>query len=133
MSERRHAGRLRMDLVDLGLADAAIDALPVAGEGLLSAPADDMGHFLGCLYVREGSTLGGRVLARALDPLLGAGTERGRRFLAGNGVNEGDLWRDLCVALEESAAMGHLPGMVAGARAIFAGLEAWLDGLDADA
>ena len=36
---------------------------------------------MGALYVTEGATLGGRLLARGLDRLLGAGEARGRRFL----------------------------------------------------
>ena len=56
---------------------------------------------LGCLYVIEGSTLGGRELARRLDHLLPPGSDAGRRFLLGHGPRHGTMWREFCAALEQ--------------------------------
>jgi heme oxygenase (biliverdin-IX-beta and delta-forming) len=120
----RRVRLLEQDLLDLGLEAADIDALPCAPDTTLPV-LDSPGRFLGCLYVREGSTLGGHVLARALDGLLGDGV-RGRRFLAG-GAEAAAAWRSCCAALEAAGEAGHLPHMVAGAAETFASLEAWLD------
>ncbi|MBG0811977.1 biliverdin-producing heme oxygenase [Methylosinus sp. H3A] len=110
---------LARDLVDLGAMGEAIAILPMAEAPALRSP----GEWLGALYVREGSTLGAMRLAAALDPLLGDGNPRGRRFLSG-GDAEG--WRQCCAALEAGAARGLLPEIVEGARASFHALERWL-------
>jgi hypothetical protein len=47
---------------------------------------------LGALYVVEGSTLGGRHLARNLDPLLGSTESAGRRFFLGRGADTNAAW-----------------------------------------
>ena len=124
MKHRRRAHLLYRDLLALGLHPTQIAALPHASADRLPA-LTDVGRFLGCLYVREGATLGGRVLARALDPLLGAATLSGRRFLTGN-EHDAALWRLLCDALE-TAGQDNRPGMIAGAGETFAALEAWLN------
>ncbi|CAN2532420.1 hypothetical+protein [Methylocapsa aurea] len=110
---------LARDLVDLGAKREAIAGLPMATAPALRSP----GEWLGALYVREGSTLGAARLAAALDPLLGAGNPRGRRFLSGG---DAESWRECCAALEEGARRGLLPEIVEGARASFQAIELWL-------
>ena len=84
------------------------------------------GHLLGTLYVREGAMLGGRVLARKLDELLG-GSSQGRQFFTGS-PRDRDTWARTCDALERAGAAGHLDDMIASARATFAEFEAWFEG-----
>ena len=78
----RRAHLLRSDMAALGWSDAAIGELPRhPASGGSWSPA----HAMGCLYVTEGSTLGGRQLARQLDhalPVEGAGRSS---LLAGAG------------------------------------------------
>lgn len=108
---------LARDLVDLGADGAAIASLPMAEPPALRSP----GEWLGAFYMREGATLGAARLSAALDPLLGAGSARGRRFLSDAGG-----WRECCAALEEGASRGLLPEMIDGARASFEAIEHWL-------
>src|SRR3954464_6094559 len=63
VTERRRSPLLRADLAALGATDEGVEAaaLPALGSAA---------QVLGCLYVVEGSTLGGRELARRLDHLL---------------------------------------------------------------
>ena len=119
----RRAHLLRSDMAALGQSDAAIGELP-RHPALSSqwSPA----HAMGCLYVVEGSTLGGRQLARQLDPLLPVSDTAGRTFLlAGTGPDH-IRWRDFCAALD---ACGADPApraeMVAGAMEAFHCFEAW--------
>ena len=62
---------------------------------------------LGCLYVIEGATLGGRDLARAIGPALHAhglpGTT-GRQFLLAYEPRQGAMWRQYCQVLTAAAA-----------------------------
>lgn len=117
LAERRRTPLLRDDLRWLGLS-AEVPRAPLP-------PLRDTAEAMGALYVAEGSTLGGRHLARALDGLLPPG-EDGRRFLLGHGARHGAMWRDVCAAIERC---GTTPvaraAMVAGAVATFAAFEAW--------
>ncbi len=121
--ERSRIHLLRQDLLDLGSTSETISALPLIDDlPVLDSP----GKCLGCLYVREGSTLGAAHLAKALDPLFGSAHLLGRRFLAGRAANS-ELWRNCCNALEAAADMGLLPDLLAGAEQTFQALESWLE------
>ena len=119
VAERRRAWLIEADLQALGAAGGGLPAL---------APLPPLGsaaRALGCLYVTEGSTLGGRQLARALDGLLPPGPE-GRRFLLGHGEAHAAMWRACCQALEACGAdPARRAAMLAAAAATFAAFEAW--------
>jgi heme oxygenase len=121
------ADRLKDDLLCLGLPAAAFVDLPSLAPACLPA-LDTPGRFLGCLYVREGSSLGGRVLARRLDGILSdfADGLAGRCFLRG-APTDADAWRSCCAAIETASEAGQLPDMIGAAAETFAALEAWLD------
>lgn len=93
----RRTHLLRSDLIHLGLDDAAIDRLPRAA---ISSDRVSPATAMGFLYVLEGSTLGGRQLARNLDYLLPKGTTDGRSFFLAGGDRSHVRWRDVCAAVE---------------------------------
>lgn len=119
----RRAHLLRSDIAALGQSEAAIRRLPrhaVVGSRWTPARA------MGVLYVIEGSTLGGRLLARQLDHVVGGDNKAGRSFLlAGTGMGH-VRWGDFCAALDacgtDAAARAE---MVAGAIETFRAFEAW--------
>ena len=117
VAARRRTHLLRADLAWLGAAaEAPLAPLP----RFVTAEAA-----LGGLYVAEGSTLGGRQLARALDAILPPG-EDGRRFLLGHGAQHGAMWRACCDAIEAAGAgPAARAAMTEGALATFAAFEAW--------
>jgi heme oxygenase len=121
----RRAHLLREDLAALHPggppANLPCDAPPL---DLLTRP----GGYLGCLYVREGATLGGRVLAGKLDHLLGTRAE-GRRFFAGT-PHDAEAWRACCAAIDRHAHGAALGGMIAAARATFECFERWMTRAD---
>ena len=116
---RQRSGLLREDLATLqddGSAPLLRPDLPAID----SAP-----RAMGALYVTEGSTLGGQVLARGLDGLLGPGAA-GRAFLLGHGTGHAAMWRSFCAGLEQcGAAPERLALMLGGANDTFAAFEAW--------
>lgn len=125
LAARRRTHLLRDDIAWLGAApDAPWAPLPSFG----SPPSA-----LGGLYVAEGSTLGGRQLARALDAILSPGLD-GRRFLLGHGEGHGEMWRSCCAAID---LCGTVPqardAMIQGALATFAAFEAWFTEVPAEA
>jgi heme oxygenase len=117
---------LESDLAALGIDAAMQAALPrcaAFGGGL----APD--HLLGARYVVEGSSLGGRGMARQLDALLGTGVSAGRRFFSGHGPATGDAWRDYLALLSTIPVTEQKrAAIVRGASATFAIFEQWLDG-----
>lgn len=121
----RRTALLRADLGALGLDRAAIAALPrIAAPGFASAAAA-----MGAVYVTEGATLGGRLLARGLDAFLGPGIARGRGFLLAGTDPARPAWRDVRAAIDRSgAAPADLTALIAAAGATFAAFAGWFTG-----
>jgi len=118
-SERRRGPRLRADLAALGIAAAELPYLTELPD--LRA----LGRGLGALYVLEGSTLGGQVLAREVTRgAAGAPTA----FLNGAGDATGERWRTFCQFAERlaDARPDVTVDAVTAARDTFAALAAWL-------
>ncbi len=93
-ADRRRTAWLAKDLRLLGI-DAATVAAPS-----LAGPAS-VEQALGFFYVLEGSTLGGKVVARAVEQ-AGA-DEVGLSFLSPYGARTGERWRTLIAHLEVAA------------------------------
>lgn len=123
---RRKASLLEEDLKTLGLDAAAIAALPDCP----SLP--QLGHraaTLGCLYVLEGSTLGGQLTGRAIGNRFGFGPENGARFLLPYGQRTGPLWRSFLELLSEADAEPpafHARACTAAVET-FSALERWFE------
>ena len=82
----------------------------------------------GTLYVLEGSTLGGQLIARHLAETLGLGPTSGAGGLVPHGADTGGLWRDFKRLLDEVAAQGRIDpdAVVSAARFAFATLDRWV-------
>lgn len=55
---------------------------------------------LGSMYVVEGSTLGGELIARHAVSHLGVDQHRGVTFFGGRAPHTGRMWREFCTVLE---------------------------------
>jgi len=113
--ERRQRAHLIEQDLGPAVADLAIcGALP---------PLDTEAQLLGALYVLEGSTLGGQVIARQLEkaevPL--------QAYFRGNGEATGPLWKSFCQLLTDAATNDNSPEIVESARLTFQHLDAWLN------
>lgn len=87
----------------------------------------DFDEALGSLYVTEGSTLGGQVMARHLSSSLGLSPEFGLRFFTGYAKATGPLWLKLGSFLRENLrGEAEISRAVGGARLTFASMEASL-------
>jgi heme oxygenase (biliverdin-IX-beta and delta-forming) len=118
-------GRLGADLSALGWDEPAIRALPRwPGRDLSSLEAA-----WGYVYVMEGSTLGGRVIAGMVARHLGADTASGLSFLQTYGEEAGRMWRDFKTATIQAEQDGRLDpdAVVEGARVCFRDLSDWFD------
>jgi heme oxygenase len=121
MRGRGKLGRLRADLRALGSSDADVETLPRCGYVPETA---SLARAMGCLYVVEGATLGGRVIVRALRDHLGIDRATGAAFFDGYGVETGPMWREFVTHMDASP----WPRGETAAAAIetFRALERWL-------
>lgn len=119
---------LAEDLVTLGMDRKTIERLPRC----TALPAmDTQAKRLGALYVIEGAALGGRVLARGLDRLLGTPGVAGRQFFAGQGSQTGAKWQAFLAELERCCDDdSEVADAVTAAQDMFAAFEIWLNGWD---
>lgn len=85
-------------------------------------PLHTRAQLLGAMYVLEGSTLGGQVIARQL---AAAGIE-GRTFFASRAERTGPLWKQFTQLLEAAVPAEDADAVVASAILTFQILAAWL-------
>ncbi|MDB5297713.1 MAG: bphO [Phycisphaerales bacterium] len=129
MASRWRLPALAADLAHLGLDPAAV-APATADDGTPAVPRlDPPGRLLGSLYVMEGSTLGGVLVARHLERTLGLAGGVGYAYFCGHGDQAGPRWRAFAARLTELAASlppGGDDDAVAGAADTFRALDGWL-------
>lgn len=129
---RRKLHLLERDLRHFGLTTEAVASLP------RFAPSDvfeERPAMLGALYVVEGSTLGGQVIARHLRQALGPAVAGGGcAYFEGYGKREtAPMWATLRAVLDRSVEDGQSQGVVDGALWTFDALADWLTGCAAPA
>lgn len=121
LEARRKAHLLMEDLAALGLSDLARAALPRCPE----LPAvDGLQAALGCLYVLEGSTLGGRYIEHRLTELRPDTIATAHAYLRCYGRATGERWRAFLAALGGYARAPEV--IVAAAQDTFVTLHRWL-------
>ena len=113
---------LQQDLQYLGI--------PTDGQVLCRnlLPLRTQADVLGCLYVMEGATLGGRLISQHVQTVLRITPATGGRFFHGYGEHTGSMWqsmRQLLVAGSPDKATEN--AIVANAIATFAGLRSWCE------
>ena len=122
----RKAPWLRQDLQALGVGADEIARSPRCET--LNTP-DSFGAALGCVYVLEGSTLGGQMLAKQFHESFGITPDNGGRFFKGYGQATMTTWRAFAAWADSQAASTNIvmkEQAVDGARKTFADFSQWL-------
>ncbi len=119
---RRRLDRLTEDLRHLGLDDATIQALPRPS----ALPPRGRAEAFGSLYVLEGSTLGGQVIARHIVRQFGLCGDEGCRYYRGYGRDTGAMWKAFRLRLAEEAELSEPDVIVASANRTFDAMRLWL-------
>lgn len=109
--------RAHLILEDLQLPASALAICPDM------PPLASWPQLLGALYVLEGSTLGGQVIARQLAK---AGIAL-RAYFTGYGERTGPRWKAFCELLAQAATPDNQAEIVASASLTFQKLSAWLN------
>ncbi|HZP06486.1 MAG TPA: biliverdin-producing heme oxygenase [Terracidiphilus sp.] len=86
----------------------------------------DEALFFGALYVMEGSTLGGQLIARHVEEALGLEPGRGDRYFRGHGAKTGPMWKEICELLETRVLEEEGDRVIESARQMFRIFESWM-------
>lgn len=121
---RGKLGLLSRDLAALGAPTGRLQELPQCPN---LPSCQDRAEAFGCLYVAEGSTLGGRMLLPLAERCLGLDANRGASYLASYGERTDFMWAVFGAALDQWCAPGsHRERAAAAAIATFDALQDWL-------
>lgn len=119
---RRKSSTLAADLRHLGINP---NDLPIC---TALPQLADLAQAFGCLYVLEGSTLGGRVITKILHEALQIDERSGASYFNGYGAFTGDKWKLFCQTLLQYGEQGGKEeAMIEGANATFSTLTKWLN------
>ncbi|WP_432543095.1 biliverdin-producing heme oxygenase [Kineococcus sp. SYSU DK002] len=119
VAARARADLALADLRALGVPDAELAALP---ECPRTPAVPDRAAALGVCYVLDGSTLGGRLIARTV---VAAGVPAEATTSLTGRPGAGRRWRDTTAAVE-AVADRDVPAVVDAARATFTAYREWL-------
>jgi heme oxygenase len=114
---------LRNDLQVLG--SIALEDLPIAAIPEYTS----LGGQMGCMYVLEGSTLGGQVISRHIHQTLGFTPEHGCGFFDGYGATTGEMWQRFRIGIESyaSARPSEHTAVIESAIRTFQIFDAWMN------
>lgn len=87
---------------------------------------NDLPSLLGVMYVMEGSTLGGQLIARHVETSLHLSKGQGDAYFRGHGDRTGTLWKEFCEVLETRVSDDHSHVVVTGAKAMFKTFGEWM-------
>lgn len=88
----------------------------------------NLGYLMGRMYVLEGSTLGGAVIYRQLQPVLNITPEKGGRYFYGYGPETGGRWKTFTDRLSTMAVVeNESENILKGALAQFVAMQAFFD------
>jgi heme oxygenase len=116
---RRRLGLLEDDLAWFGVrvGEDVLPSMPVMrGDG----------GFVGAMYVMEGSTLGGQLIARHLVRVLGLEDGHGNAYFRGHGERTGAMWKEFCQVVRTQVADEETDGAIEGAKAMFGIFGDWM-------
>jgi len=119
LAVRRRGQLLMLDLMWFGV-DTSGEARPTLPE------MRDTASLLGAMYVVEGSTLGGQLIARHVELVLGLTARQGNAYFRGHNERTGQLWKEFCDALRTKVPDGETDAVIAAAKAMFGIFGAWM-------
>jgi heme oxygenase (biliverdin-IX-beta and delta-forming) len=119
LENRQRRGLLERDLAWFGVVpfDEARPAMP---------ETQDPASLLGAMYVMEGSTLGGRLIARHVERVLGLSAGVGDAYFCGHDQQTGTLWKEFCGVLQARVPDRETDTVIAAAKTMFQVFGSWM-------
>jgi heme oxygenase (biliverdin-IX-beta and delta-forming) len=81
---------------------------------------------LGTMYVMEGSTLGGQLIARHVEAALHISEGRGNAYFRGHGDQTGPMWKEFCEVLKTRVPEDGTDEVVTAAKLMFTTFGEWM-------
>ncbi len=118
------AARQRSHMLEQDLAWFGVQEPQAVGATLPSLEGE--ASLMGAMYVMEGSTLGGQLIARHVENVLGFSRGQGNSYFRGHQERTGLLWKEFCDALKAKIPEGETDAAIASAKAMFAVFGEWM-------
>jgi heme oxygenase len=80
----------------------------------------------GGMYVMEGSTLGGQLIARHVETVLHLEKGRGNCYFRGHGEQTGSMWQEFCLMLKATIPDENTELVVDSAKRMFVAYGEWM-------
>jgi heme oxygenase len=116
---RQRCRLLKQDLTWFGVVEKD-DSRPTLPE------MNNLPSLFGTMYVMEGSTLGGQLIARHVEAALHLSGGRGNSYFRGHGSQTGPLWKEFCEMLKLRIADEQTDAVVVSAKAMFSTFGMWM-------
>jgi heme oxygenase len=123
LGEREKTPLLRRDLRHFQHTDEQVASLPRC---TTMPELEDLPETLGSMYVLEGATLGGEVISRHVERVLGLENSAGCAFFSSYGEEVGARWRMFRDCLVALSPRGTEQRVIDSARRTFQYLHRWL-------
>jgi len=116
---RQRRPLLALDLAWFGIAEK--------DEGRPTLPEmNNLPSLFGTMYVMEGSTLGGQLIARHVEEVLHFTEGQGSSYFRGHGSQTGPLWKEFCEMLKLRIPDEETEAVVVSAKAMFSTFGTWM-------
>jgi len=86
----------------------------------------NVASLFGGMYVMEGSTLGGQVIARHVETVLHLEKGRGNCYFLGHGEQTGSMWQEFCLMLKATIPNENTELVVDSAKRMFVAYGEWM-------
>ncbi|MBA4853849.1 biliverdin-producing heme oxygenase [Emticicia sp. BO119] len=120
--------REKLSLIDKDLHYLSVDRSGLPGFENSTGGNSSIGYAMGCMYVMEGSTLGGKVILKHISKTLGIVPEQGGSYLDGYGDQTGQFWKIFLNILQEYSANNDCDNeIIAGAKDTFTSIKLYFE------
>jgi heme oxygenase len=118
------AARRRIHLLERDLAWFGVNDLDERRPKL--PEMNDLATLFGAMYVIEGSTLGGQLIARSVERSLALNEGQGDAYFRGYLDRTGEMWKDFCSQLTTRVPEEQTDNVVEAAKAMFETYGEWM-------
>lgn len=123
LQDYKRGSLLRRDLLFLGLSESDVLKLPLYSEILCK----NTNIAIGCIYVLEGSKLGGQTISKHVKEKLNFLSDEGTLFFNAHGHQTGPIWKAFIDSLCDYAVTNKCEDdIILGAKQTFEKFEKWI-------
>lgn len=120
--------REKLAFIDKDLAYFSVNTKDIPVFQNLEAQNPTIGYALGCMYVMEGSTLGGKVILKHVSKTLGIVPDEGGTYFSGYGEQTGHYWKTFLYNLQEYSANNNCDAeIITGAKDTFTAIKHYFE------